>query len=124
MDLPVLLERSSTQPLQSQLTEQMRRAILDGRLAAGTRLPSTRVLSKEIGVSRNVALAAYDELFADAYVEGRHGSGTLVSGDLPPLPRPSLPVPLGSPRWLRPITPLPDLEVDVPGAIEFRLGKP
>lgn len=124
MDLPVLLERSSTQPLQRQLTEQVRRAILDGRLVAGTRLPSTRALAAEIGVSRNVALAAYDELFADGYVEGRHGSGTFVAGDLPALPRPSLPAPEGSPRWLRPITPLPDLDVDVPGAIEFRLGKP
>jgi GntR family transcriptional regulator / MocR family aminotransferase len=124
MDLPVALDRTSSQPLQRQLTEQVRRAILDGRLVAGTRLPSTRALAAEVGISRNVALAAYDELFADGYIEGRHGSGTFVAGDLPALPRPSLPVPDGSPRWLRPIEPLPDLDVDVPEAIEFRLGKP
>lgn len=76
LDFPVQVERDAPASLQVQLTEQLRRAILDGRLAAGMRLPSTRTLAVEAGVSRNVALAAYDELFAEGYVEGRHGSGT------------------------------------------------
>lgn len=124
LDFPVCVERNAPTSLQIQLTEQLRRAILDGRLAAGMRLPSTRTLAAEAGVSRNVALAAYDELFAEGYVEGRHGSGTYVTGDLPSLPRPALPAPSGSPRWLRQRPLPPAAEVEYPGAIEFRLGRP
>ena len=124
LDFPVRVERNVPTSLQVQLTEQLRRAILDGRLAAGMRLPSTRTLASEAGVSRNVALAAYDELFAEGYVEGRHGSGTYVTGDLPSLPRPALPAPSGSPRWLRQRPPPPAAEFEYPGAIEFRLGRP
>ena len=124
LDFPVQVERNAPASLQVQLTEQLRRAILDGRLVAGMRLPSTRTLAAEAGVSRNVALAAYDELFAEGYVEGRHGSGTYVTGDLPALPRPALPAPSGSPRWLRQRPLPPAAEVEYPGAIEFRLGRP
>lgn len=125
MDVPVQLDRSSSVSLHRQLTLQLRRAILDGRLPAGTRLPSTRALAAELGISRNVALAAYDDLFAEGYVEGVHGSGTYVAHDLPVLPRPAMPTPLGSPRWLRQDPP-PVVEPDPPhpGAIEFVLGKP
>ncbi len=123
LDFPVRVERNAPTSLQIQLTEQLRRAILDGRLVAGMRLPSTRTLAAEAGVSRNVALAAYDELFAEGYVEGRHGSGTYVTGDLPSLPRPALPAPSGSPRWLRQRPLPPAAEVEYPGAIEFRLGR-
>ena len=124
MDFPIQIDRASGVSLQRQLTEQLRRAILDGRLSAGMRLPATRSLAATVGVSRNVALAAYDELFAEGYVEGRHGSGTYVSGDLPSLPRPSLPAPVGTPRWVRPSPPGPDPEPAIDGAIEFRLGRP
>jgi len=124
LDFPVRVDRNAPASLQVQLTEQLRRAILDGRLAAGMRLPSTRTLSSEAGVSRNVVLAAYDELFAEGYVEGRHGSGTYVTGDLPALPRPSLPAPSGTPRWLRQRPLPPAAEVEHPGAITFRLGRP
>jgi GntR family transcriptional regulator/MocR family aminotransferase len=123
-DFPIQLDRSCRDSLQRQLTEQLRRAILDGRLGAGMRLPSTRSLSATVGVSRNVALAAYDELFAEGYVEGRHGSGTYVAGDLPSLPRPSIPAPTGSPRWLRPLPEVPRPEPRLEGAIEFRVGRP
>lgn len=123
-DFPVRIERGSGTSLQRQLTEQLRRAILDGRLSAGMRLPSTRALSSTAGVSRNIALAAYDELFAEGYIEGRHGSGTYVAGDLLALPRPALPAPTGSPRWLQPMPPTGEHEPDIAGAIEFRLGRP
>ncbi len=87
MDLPLSLDRSSSLSLQRQLTDQLRSAILDGRLPAGTRLTSTRLLAEAARVSRNVAVAAYDELYAEGYVEGRHGSGTFVTIDLPKLPK-------------------------------------
>lgn len=124
LEFPVRVERNAPTSLQVQLTEQLRRAILDGRLSAGTRLPSTRTLAAEAGVSRNVVLAAYDELFAEGYVEGKHGSGTYVTGDLPSLPRPALPAPRGTPRWLRQRPLPPGAEIEYPGAIEFRLGRP
>jgi GntR family transcriptional regulator/MocR family aminotransferase len=123
-DFPIRIERGSGVSLQRQLIEQLRHAILDGRLAAGTRLPSTRALATAAGVSRNIALAAYDELFAEGYVEGRHGSGTYVTGDLPALPRPALPAPDRSARWLRPLPATHRDDRSVPGTIEFRLGKP
>ncbi len=125
MDLPVSFDRASGVSLQRQLTNQLRAAILDGRLPAGTRLSSTRTLAASAGVSRNVAVAAYDELYAEGYVEGKHGSGTFVTADLPTLPKRTRPDPPASPRWLRPdpMMVLPEV-ADVPGSIEFRIGRP
>src|SRR5215475_5663217 len=57
----------------------LRGAILDGRLAVGARLPSTRSLAGDLDLSRNVVLMAFDQLLAEGYVEGRVGSGTFVS---------------------------------------------
>ena len=74
--LPITLDRVAQTPLHRQLYEQLRQAILDGRLAAGTRLPSTRTLARALSISRTVTSAAYDELFAEGYLEGRQGSGT------------------------------------------------
>jgi GntR family transcriptional regulator/MocR family aminotransferase len=66
-----------------QLGELLRTAILAGQLGAGFRLPSTRGLAAELGVSRNTVLLAYDQLVAEGYVEGRTGSGTRVTAVLP-----------------------------------------
>jgi len=70
------LKESSDGSRHQQLREQLRQAILDGRLASGTWLPSTRALAQTLGVSRTVTSSAYDELFAEGYLEGRQGSGT------------------------------------------------
>ena len=51
----------------------------DGVLAAGERLPSTRSLAAALGVSRTVVTSAYAQLFAEGWIEGRHGSGTYVA---------------------------------------------
>src|SRR5215469_17154536 len=122
--LPIALERAAPTPLHQQLCEQLRRAILDGRLASGTRLPSTRTFAQALGVSRTVTSSAYDELFAEGYVEGRHGSGTYVARDLPPLPRLSRLVPNTPPRWLGKAPPLARDESIPPQAIAFQLGVP
>jgi GntR family transcriptional regulator/MocR family aminotransferase len=100
LDLPLALDRTVPTPMHQQLCEQLRRAILDGRLSSGTRLPSTRTLAQALGVSRTVTSAAYDELLAEGYLEGRQGSGTYVGKDLPPLPPPTRLVQVSSPRWL------------------------
>lgn len=70
-------------PLFQQIYEGIRQAILEGRLEAGARLPSSRVLADELGVSRTTVLLAYDQLLAEGYVNGRMGSGTFVATELP-----------------------------------------
>ena len=65
------------------LYEQLCSAILNGQLAPGTRLPSTRQLADDRGVSRNTVLAAYEHLIAEGYAETRRGSGTYVARSLP-----------------------------------------
>jgi DNA-binding transcriptional regulator YhcF (GntR family) len=66
-------------PLYSQIYDQLRNAILEQRLLAGARLPSTRALARTLGVSRNTVLNAYEALVADALLAARKGSGTHVS---------------------------------------------
>ena len=77
------LEHSSGIPLHRQIYEATRRAILDGRLRPGQRVPSTRALALELGVSRLPVLAAYGQLLHEGYLEGRIGSGTFVGAALP-----------------------------------------
>ena len=81
--LPLTIDRASALPLHLQLAEQFRAAILDGRLRAGHRLPSTRDLARELAVSRSVPQAAYDQLHAEGWIEGRTGSGTFVTDVVP-----------------------------------------
>jgi DNA-binding transcriptional MocR family regulator len=81
-------------PLYRQLYSQLRRAILEQKLPAGARLPSTRTLARTLGVSRNTVLNAYEALIADTLLVARRGSGTCVSSPsyrVPPAPpiRPS-----------------------------------
>ncbi|MBU2510786.1 PLP-dependent aminotransferase family protein [bacterium] len=73
------LDRSRNISLIRQLFEQLQTKILDGVLSEGYRLPSTRLMAEELGVSRNVVLEAYDQLLAEGYVESRSGSGTFVA---------------------------------------------
>ncbi|GAA1915816.1 PLP-dependent aminotransferase family protein [Streptantibioticus ferralitis] len=65
------------------LQSALRKAIRQGRLAAGTLLPSTRGLAAELGLSRGTVTAAYDQLVAEGYLTTRPGSGTTVA-DMPP----------------------------------------
>ena len=61
------------------LERALRDAVRDGRLAPGTRLPATRRLAAELGISRGTAKAAYDQLVAEGYLTARQGSGTEVA---------------------------------------------
>jgi hypothetical protein len=69
------IKPESACPLYCQLYDQLRQAILEQRLPAGTRLPSTRTLARTLGVSRNTVLNAYEALIADALLVARKGSG-------------------------------------------------
>jgi DNA-binding GntR family transcriptional regulator len=77
---PIALNRSSATPLQRQIYHQLAAAIHNGAAGSGTRLPSTRMLAKLLGVSRNTVLAAYDDLAAEGLVCGERGSGVCVLG--------------------------------------------
>jgi GntR family transcriptional regulator/MocR family aminotransferase len=123
---PVLLlalDRESTVPFYEQLEHSLRDQVRSGRLAPGTRLPSSRALAAELGVSRGVVLEAYSQLVAEGYLTASQGAPTRValvpSGEQerPPVqattlgarPRhdfdPSLPDLISFPRdeWLRSI---------------------
>ncbi|KAA2253546.1 PLP-dependent aminotransferase family protein [Solihabitans fulvus] len=77
--LPVSLDRESTAPLAVQLADALRAAAAAGQLRSGDRLPSTRALATRLGVSRTVTAAAYEQLHAEGWIAGRHGSGTYVT---------------------------------------------
>jgi GntR family transcriptional regulator/MocR family aminotransferase len=81
--LTVPLEPGTGAPLFRQLYEGLRNAILEGRLSAGARLPATRRLAEELGVSRNTVVNAYEQLLAEGYLKGWMGSGTYVPQALP-----------------------------------------
>ncbi|MEO1366290.1 MAG: GntR family transcriptional regulator, partial [Acidobacteriota bacterium] len=77
--LAVQLERSrGAPPLIDQLAAQIRRAIETGEVPGASRLPSTRALAGQLGVSRTVTSEAYATLLAEGYLESRRGSGTYV----------------------------------------------
>ena len=61
------------------LCDELKRAIVDGRLAPGARLPATRELAREYGISRGTVVAAFDQLAQAGYLRGRVGAGTWVS---------------------------------------------
>ncbi|MGI9036999.1 MAG: GntR family transcriptional regulator, partial [Pyrinomonadaceae bacterium] len=70
-------------PLHRQIYEKMRQTILSGELAAKSRLPSSRALAAQLGISRMTVVNAYDQLFAEGYLEGKIGAGTFVASSLP-----------------------------------------
>jgi GntR family transcriptional regulator/MocR family aminotransferase len=77
------VDRSSRVPIHRQIYGGLRRAVLDGRLRPGQRVPSTRALAVELDVSRLPVLTAYEQLLHEGYLVGRVGSGTFVSAALP-----------------------------------------
>jgi GntR family transcriptional regulator/MocR family aminotransferase len=75
----------------AQLIRALKGAIFDGRVAAGARLPASRSLARELDLSRNTVLAAYEQLQAEGFLLGRVGSGSFVAnvGNAAPLRRTS-----------------------------------
>ncbi|HWS70574.1 MAG TPA: PLP-dependent aminotransferase family protein [Thermoanaerobaculia bacterium] len=79
----MLPARDAATPAYRWLYEALRVEILQGRLRPGARLPGTRDLARQHGLSRGTIVAAFDQLAAEGYVEGSVGSGTYVSSVLP-----------------------------------------
>src|SRR6516162_5485811 len=69
-------------PLFRQVYLGFRQAILTGAFAGGEKLPSTRDVAEQLGISRTVVVLAYDQLLAEGFAVGRSGSGTYVSSDV------------------------------------------
>jgi GntR family transcriptional regulator/MocR family aminotransferase len=85
---PAGIELDRRQGLSRQLYQALRVRVLDGRLASGTRLPASRDLAAALSISRNSVVRAYDQLYAEGFIEGRVGDGTYVAQ----LPQAALPV--------------------------------
>ena len=83
MDLPIVLDRNSNNPLKRQLYDEIRRLILCGQWVPGYKLPSSRILAQGLGISRPIINWAFGELLNEGYIQTFAGSGTFVSRDLP-----------------------------------------
>ena len=79
MQLPLLLDRSRPEALTGQLITQLRDAIRNEMIPAGTRLPSSRRLAEQLGIARNTATRAYDILVLEGFAEARPASGVFAS---------------------------------------------
>lgn len=108
------------------LHAQLRAAILDGRLAAGARLPATRRLADACGIGRNTVVAAYDLLVAEGYVLPRTAARAVVADMAARRPRARAQASSAAAR-IRPLWDAPDLRREQPRALparSFRLGVP
>src|SRR5262245_49612859 len=81
--LLIRIDHGAGQSLQQQVYAAIRRAILEGVLEPGGRLPSSRTLAEDLCLSRTTTFLAYQQLLAEGYLRTRHGAGTYVARDLP-----------------------------------------
>ena len=107
-----VLSAKSPEPLHSQIYRRIREAVLTGILPSNTRLPSTRILAENLGISRTTVLTAYNQLLSEGYVECRVGSGTRIARHLPDdlLHAPSL----DGRAKPRPVQPAPATPISLP----------
>jgi len=108
-DLFVELDRTRPRGLRSQVEDGLRAAIRDGRLPPGTRLPSSRALAVDLGVTRGLVVEAYEQLAAEGYVTTVQGSGTRVNDVCAPAAGPG---------------PVAEGPADPPLTLDFRTGLP
>jgi GntR family transcriptional regulator / MocR family aminotransferase len=87
MDLHLELPAAAGASLRVRTENALREALRHGQLASGSRLPSTRTLCAQLGVSRGVVVDAYTQLIAEGYLQARRGGGTTVAARAAP-PRP------------------------------------
>lgn len=99
-------ETAGQTPRHRRLYESIRRAILSHHLPVGAKLPSTRDLARDLGLSRNTVLTAYEQLLAEGYVKALTGSGTFVADTFPDI-QDGAP---GSPAAVRERSALPRLD--------------
>jgi len=117
-ELLVRLDRSAGQPLRTQLEAGLREAIRDGRLRGGERLPSSRELARELGVSRGMVQECYGQLLAEGYLTSRTGSATRVA-DIKEQPAAASPVTPSPARRPADRALIADFRVGVPDLSSF-----
>jgi GntR family transcriptional regulator/MocR family aminotransferase len=82
MHAAITIDADSSVPIHRQIYEAWRRDILAGRFRKGDRVPSSRELAMALRIARSTVTQAYEQLFAEGYLETLRGSGTFVSGEL------------------------------------------
>jgi len=80
---PIAIDSRSKTPMYRQLYSWFRKAIIDGQMRPGQRVPSTRSLAAELKISRIPVLNAYEQLLAEGYFETFVGAGTCVARSIP-----------------------------------------
>src|SRR6266568_5935804 len=115
-ELLLQLDRQRGQPLRSQLEAGLRDAIRSGRLQGGERLPSSRELARELGVSRGLVQECYSQLLSEGYLTSRVGSATRVAAGEYPAPQASVQRPAPPPRLIA------DFRSGVPDLASFPRG--
>ena len=124
--MPIQLDRTSSEPLYRQVATSVRRAIDDGLLRPGQRVPSVRVLAAQLAVGRLTIATAYEQLAAEGYLVGRIGFGTVVAPEPPPVARreapfgPRTPAPRAAPVRLPALRALPSGGADAAEAASHR----
>jgi GntR family transcriptional regulator/MocR family aminotransferase len=86
LHLDLDLDAAAGRTLRARTEHALREAVRGGRLPPGTRLPATRALATELGVSRGVVVDAYAQLAAEGYLDTRRGGGTRVAEAPAPAP--------------------------------------
>jgi GntR family transcriptional regulator / MocR family aminotransferase len=120
--IELFVDATQRRGISAALFEQIRTAILTGRLAEGDRLPPTRELAEQIGVSRQTVTTVYGQLVAEGYLEGRAGGGTFVCHTTTPREPRRRPVsPLAPVGAFEPDLPTPPAR---PGCADLRIGQP
>lgn len=79
MNVKLIINNSSMQPIYEQIVSQMKKEIMRGELQEGAMLPSVRTLAKELKVSALTVKKAYDALDAEGFVVTVHGKGSFVT---------------------------------------------
>ena len=109
--MPLRLDPSDTRPLPVQIAAALRAQVAAGVLLPGERVPSTRHLASQLGISRGSVVTAYDQLTAEGYLTAEVGSGTVINPLLPharaPRPEPA-PTPAAEPELVSLTPGLPD----------------
>lgn len=83
LSLLLSLDADSKMPLHRQIYQQIRDAILAGKLRSRVRLPASRQLAKTLGLSRTTIVQSYDQLVSEGYLQSKAGAGTFVCSQLP-----------------------------------------
>ena len=115
------IDRNSSQSLTVQVSASLRSAVRSGLLKSGDRLPPSRRLAEELGVSRAIIMLAYEQLVSEGYFESRKGSGTFITEGLKRLPA-SVPLPTEA-KKTKPMEPAYDFRAGIPDLRRLPVGR-